>query len=145
MIFQKTNLFIIAILLLNPFGCFKKKHSEQILFSKTSLALDSLFRIHGDNLAFLSCLRCGCFVDSYNKNFVQKNEKPENYILLTDTTCNHLRFSVHHISTNKIEKISDEFYNIIFVKRRETKIWYRILNIEESDKIRSNAEEFFKE
>jgi hypothetical protein len=144
MIFQKTSSFIIAILLITSFHCLKK-HPDQILFPKISPSLDSLFGIYGDNLAFLSCLRCGCFVDSYNKNFVQRNEKPTNYILLTDTTCNRLRFAINYISTNEIEKISDEFYNVTFVKKRDTKIWYKILKVEESDKMRMTAKNFFGE
>lgn len=119
-----------------------KKSSESILVSNSS-KLDSLFKLYGNNLAIVSCLRCGCFIDSYNDEYIRSMKQPEGYTLLADTACNKLKFPVVYINTRDVERISDEFYNITFLKRRQSKTSYRILNVDESNRIQKIASQFF--
>jgi len=135
----------LLILLLATFFAECDNHkSREIEYLNISSTLDSLFDIHGNNLAILSCTSCGCFPDSYNIQFLKNNEKPDGYILLADTTCNQFRFKVVHIKTSEVEKISDEFYNVTLIKKRGEKKMYRILSINESNKIKPVANQFFK-
>ncbi len=104
---------------------------------------DSLFNRFGDNIAIVSCLRCACFVDALNKEFVEKSVVPTGYILITDTSCNKFRFNVQHVPAATLDRLSDDIYNVTFLQKRDTGIAYRILHIEESARIHSIAQRFF--
>ena len=111
MFLSKQILLLIALAIFS-FMCkgSKKMITEKVNINKKEL--DSIMSIHGGKVAILSCLRCQCFVEDFNLRFYKSGKKPEGYILLTDTTCNKLLFSVTHISTDIIEKISDDIYNL---------------------------------
>lgn len=100
---------------------------------------------NGNNIALLSCLRCGCFVDAYNRAFRESGRKPEGYVLLADTLCNKFLFPVTNIPASDIEKISDEIYNLTLVKRRNKTLTTKILHVEDSKRMEKIITHFFRE
>lgn len=118
-------------------------------YSSTSIKLDSkeinkVLDQNGNNIALLSCLRCGCFVDAYNRTFKESGKKPEGYVLLADTLCNKFVFPVINIPAGDIEKISDEIYNLTLIKRSNKNITTKILQVEDSKKMEKVIANFFK-
>jgi hypothetical protein len=106
--------------------------------------IDSLAKIHGDNLAIISCLRCQCFDASYNKAYMNSRQSPGRYVLFADTSCAKLLFPVRYMSKELQERISDDIYNVIFIKRRSGEISTRILSVKESNAIDKIARAFFE-
>lgn len=143
MFLNRKILLLIALVGFISFTCneFKKTTNEKINFN--IYELDSLLNVHGDNIAILSCLRCQCFVNDFNRRFSKAGKKPLGYILLTDTSCNKLLFSVRFISSNTIEKISEDFYNLILIKKSGTDIRVKIVEVENSNNADVVAENFF--
>jgi len=118
-------------------------------YSSTSIKLDSkeinkVLDQNGNNIALLSCLRCGCFVDAYNRTFKESGKKPEGYVLLADTLCNKFVFPVINIPAGDIEKISDEIYNLTLIKRSNKNITTKILQVDDSKKMEKVIANFFK-
>jgi len=116
--------------------------SKQIKFDHA--ALGKILDKHGNNIALLSCLRCGCFVDVYNKGFIENGIQPTEYVLIADTLCNKFLFQVNFLSSEDIEKISDEIYNLTLIKRRNNVITSKILQVEDSKNLEKAVRSFFK-
>ena len=136
------NLYIFILFFL-PISCTNKVAQDKRVKIKTATA-DSLFKIYGSNIAVMSCLRCGCFVDEYNKRFKASHEIPQGYTLLTDTTCNSLMFPVKHLPGRIFDDLSEDIYNLTFMRKVDTGIVIKILQVEESSKIGTIARTFFR-
>lgn len=117
----------------------EKKRTTKINYDRNKL--DSLVTRYGKNLALLSCIRCGCFVEAYNK--IPAFQQTVGYRLLTDKNCNKMKFPVEHISQRDMQAISEDFYNLTLIKSRDNGISFKILTIQESKAIDKEAKRFF--
>jgi len=136
--------YILALILPVLVKCTSSSHSsDSIKFDSNEI--NKVLDQNGDNIALLSCLRCGCFVDAYNSIFKKSGKKPEGYVLLADTLCNKFLFPVINIPAGDFEKISDEIYNLTLFKRRNKTITTKILQVEDSKKMEKIITLFFKE
>jgi predicted nucleic-acid-binding Zn-ribbon protein len=139
---KNTNFILLFIFPLLMKCRSNSEASKQFEFNLEEM--NKILNQNGNNIALLSCLRCGCFVDVYNKEFKEKGTRPTEYILLADTTCNKFLFQVNFLSSNDIEKISDEMYNLTLVKRRDKTIITKILQVEDSKNLEVAIGRFFK-
>lgn len=105
--------------------------------------IDSLGNLYGDNLAILSCLRCDCFRDFYNHQYNNFGAKPAGYVLFADTNCTRLDFPVIMLPSPLQKEISEDIYNVTFIKRKTDTIEYRILSVKETKDIPAIARSFF--
>ena len=124
------------------YGCRNQVSSHELPIKYNEKNLDSLFQKYGPKLAILSCLRCQCFVEAYNRDTAL--QKMEGYVLMTDTTCNKMSTPVKNIRKREIDSISEDIYNLTFIKTEKGNVTFKILKVEDSKRIKSIAESFFK-
>ena len=136
--------YIFALILPVLLKCTSPSHNSDSI-KLDAKEINQVLDQNGNNIALLSCLRCGCFVDAYNRIFKESGKRPEGYVLLADTLCNEFLFPVINITSDNIEKISDEIYNLTLVKRRAKTITTKILQVEDSKKMEKIITHFFKE
>ncbi len=95
----------------------------------------------------LSCVRCGCFIQALPAAYSKDKSFFESVYLLTDTTCNSLKFIKNHIPQQEIDSISNAIYNIALFKKSNVKGEYkfRIIETKENAGISAICKDFFKE
>lgn len=140
---EKTDLSVIILFLALLANCSNKVIKEKHIRINPVKA-DSLFQEYGSNIAIINCLRCGCFVDEYNKRFRENHEMPQGYVLLTDTSCNKFLFPVKHLSNRSFDDLSEDIYNLTFLRKSDTGIVVKILKIDDSKKVEKISKDFFK-
>lgn len=140
---KQSKLILLSALVLLVNACTSSSISTMPLSLNRKKA-DSVFNHHGNNIAILSCLRCVCFVDELNYDIKRTKMLPNRYTLLTDTNCNKFLIPVTHISSKQIEELSEDIYNLVFIKQRDTVIKTLIVAVEDSKKIRKIADKFFR-
>jgi hypothetical protein len=98
------------------------------------------------NVMILSCVRCGCFIQALPAAYIKDRSFFESVYLLTDTTCNSLKFIKNHIPQQEIDGISNEIYNIALFKKSNEKGEYkfRIIETKENAEILAICKDFFK-
>jgi hypothetical protein len=139
MIFKGILFFSFGLMI----SCNSSKKEYQIVGNRK--IVDSITSIYGNSLALMSCLRCECFIDEYNKIYYENSTINLGYILLTDTSCNRMNFAVQHIGSSVVERISEEFFNVVFLRKRNGEYEFKILTVEESKKLQEIAKSFFEE
>jgi len=104
MIFQNTKRLALGIVFISSvvnFSCSSNKAPVKIELDLDKNIIDSLVNKHGNNIAFLSCLRCDCFRNELNKTFDKTGMLPQGYVLMTDTVCTKLKFPavfIHYLT-----------------------------------------------
>jgi hypothetical protein len=99
------------------------------------------------NVMILSCTRCGCFLQALPAAYAKDKLFFDKVYLVTDTTCNSLKFIKNHISQQRMDSISDEIYNITLCKQLPGNREYitRIIETKENARILDICKDFFKE
>lgn len=133
-----TGKFFVIVASLFFFCCQSKKEDPKLLLNVPMR--DSLLAKYGNNIAILSCLRCGCFVQYFN----DFNGKTEGYVLLADTNCNKLNIPVHYISNDQVEQLSEDIYNLTLIKSEKGEIKSKIVKAGDSKQIAKDIRSFFK-
>lgn len=90
---------------------------------------------------FLTCTRCGCFVDELNSIYRRNPALIEKVLFLSDTNCNKLVFRTTHLSQSSADSISLKFYNAVVFEKISGMVKCRILSVEESPKLESILEQ----
>ncbi len=120
--------------------------SKKVVFNLTfkTQIIDSIMKVYGPNIGILSCIRCDCFREQYELNYLKKHETPKGYSLFADSSCVNLSFPFNNLPDSLANKISDDLYNLTFFKMEKDKISYRVIDVDESKKIQKIANIFFK-
>lgn len=141
--FLKNNVLFFTFLCCFQFSCVENKSSLPFNPKVNKPILDSLRNLYGNRIAVLSCLACGCFKQDYNSRFKTEQDIPKGYILITDTTCNKLKFPAVHVDNKILENLSDDFYNLTFIKITKDSFELKNLPIEKSKLVSKEAIIFF--
>jgi hypothetical protein len=134
----------LLILLATFASCKSRDHNIPVALSGKQKVADSLFKLYGPKIGILSCLRCDCFRNTLNKHYSETGKSPVDFILMTDTNCTKLNFPVVHLPDSIAAHISDDFYNIVLLKKQQDSVVYKILTVDESPQLNKIADLFFK-
>lgn len=97
----------------------------------------------GEQGMLVSCIRCGCF-NSVMQDFVRNERKAyKNLYIATDTSCGQLETAIY-VSQQGIDRLSEDFYNVILFKRSGDNVTCRIVETRESKRFSSICKAFFR-
>lgn len=72
--FRESRLALVFLVLISiASSCSQRPNRLKDKLKLNETVLTPLFTKYGDNVAILSCLRCECFVNAFNKNFTKHN------------------------------------------------------------------------
>lgn len=141
MIFRHFRFFIfISIVMISCHN--GSKHVYTKLSFKENI-LDSIMDIQGTKLAVLSCLNCDCFRQEYILDYSRNGKLPSGYKLMADTNCIKMNFPIFHLPQKLLDNLSVDLYNLVFIKKVNEVVTYKVLKTSESNRIQKEADKFF--
>jgi hypothetical protein len=90
----------------------------------------------------ISCARCGCFNETM-KHFIQsKSQKYSGLFIGGDTTCGRFN-NTNLILQSQLDKISDDFYNVVLFRKSGENVLCRIVETKENGRFEEICVSFF--
>jgi hypothetical protein len=83
----------------------------------------------------LSCIKCKCIVDELNKYHQKYRIDTTKYTIYGDSTCLSglsKKIAVNHLSQNYIDSCSVDFYNMVILTKRNSKIQHKEVTTNEA-------------